>query len=192
MFDTAPLSVPLNKKFPWANDWSVMNNYCDQVRIMAYDEYSAVYQSNTFSTSTPLYNSVSNASLDYIKKIAAYAVTRINSQKIILGIPSYGYDFTYSTKNKIRYVQRFGAKSYLRALTVSKFYNATIKNTSGGEKYFTYSLKGKNHYVVFEDASTIEARVALAKSFGLGGAALFKIDGLEDPKMWDSLPIAIK
>ncbi len=192
MYDTAPASVPINKKFPWANDWTVMNNNCDQVRIMAYDEYSAVYQSNKFSTTTPLYNSVSNASLDYVKKISAYAVTRIDPQKIILGIPSYGYDFTYSTKGKTRVVQRFGAKSYLKALTVSKFYGSKIKDTSGGEKYFTYTANGKNHYVVFEDAGTIQTRVALAKSFGLGGAALFKIDGLEDPKMWNSLPLAIK
>ncbi len=192
MYDVALLSVPLNKKFPWANDWSVMNNYCDQVRIMAYDEYSAVYQSNKFSTTTPLYNSVSNASLDYVKNISAYAVTRIDPKKIILGIPSYGYDFTYTTKKGVRNVERFGAKSYIRALTVSKLYNATIKDTIGGEKYFTYTAKGKNHYVVFEDASTIQARFTLAKNLGLGGVALFKVDGLEDPKMWENLPVALK
>ncbi|MFA6463417.1 MAG: glycosyl hydrolase family 18 protein [Candidatus Paceibacterota bacterium] len=192
MYDTAPASVPANKKFPWANDWSVMNNYCDQVRIMAYDEYSAVFQSNKFKTTIPLYNSVSNASIDYVTKISAYAVTRIDPKKIILGIPSYGYDFTYSTKGKTRSVQRFGAKSYLRAVAVADYYKAVIKDTGGGEKYFTYTAKGKNHYVVFADANTINARFALAKKLGLGGAALFKIDGLEDPKMWNSLELAIK
>ncbi|MEI8338141.1 MAG: glycosyl hydrolase family 18 protein [bacterium] len=193
MYDTAPADVPIHKKFPWANDWTVMNKYCDQIRIMTYDEYSAVFQSNKFTTKIPLYSSVSNASIDYVTKVAKYAVTRIDPKKIILGIPSYGYDFSYSTKGTTRTVQRYSARSYVKALAISKYYNSPIKDTIGGEKYFTYTLKGKNHYVVFADAKTIQTRVTLAKNLGLGGAALFKIDGLEDPKMWNSLPlVAIK
>ena len=191
MYDTAPADVPIHKKFPWANDWDVMNNYCDQIRIMTYDEYSAVFQSNKFTTKIPLSSSVSNASISYVTKVAKYAVTRIDPQKIILGIPSYGYDFAYSTKGTTRTVQRYSARSYIKALAISKFYNSPIRDTVGGEKYFTYTLKGKNHYVVFADAKTIQTRVDLAKKLGLGGAALFKIDGLEDPRMWNSLPLAI-
>jgi spore germination protein YaaH len=41
--------------------------------------------------------------------------------------------------------------------------------------------------VTWQDAQAIGDKVALAKRLGIRGVAIFKIDGGEDPKMWDYL-----
>jgi len=41
--------------------------------------------------------------------------------------------------------------------------------------------------VTWQDAQAIGEKVALAKKLGIRGVAVFKIDGGEDPRMWEVL-----
>ncbi len=186
--DTPGADVPPNKLFPWVNDWTVLNNNCDQVRIMAYDEFLADYQSNSFMTTSPLSESVSNASLPYITSVLNYAKTVITPSKIILGIPTYGYEFTYTIVGNTRYVKRVNVLTYTNAISRSTLYHGTVGTTAGGEKFFLFSKSGIHYYVVFDDGQNILDRINLAKSEGVGGASIFEINGYEDPKMWNLIP----
>ena len=41
--------------------------------------------------------------------------------------------------------------------------------------------------MVWSDAAAIEEKVALAERLGLAGIAIFKVDGGEDPELWEML-----
>lgn len=180
--------VPVKALFPWANDYSVLNDVCDSVRIMAYDEYFTTYGSNSFVTNKPMSVSVSNASLNYVISVLTYTSLRIDSLKIILGIPAYGYEYSVTIKGDKRTVKRVGSYSFEGAERLAESTGSMVKKTVGGEKYFIYTTKsGQIRYVVFSDSETIKDRLDLAKMFSVGGISLFKIDGDEDPKMWEVL-----
>lgn len=174
--------------FPWANDYAVLGKTCDEVRIMAYDEYFTTYGSNSFVTYKPTSVSVANASIQYDKKVLSYATSRIDARKITLGIPTYGYEFSVLFNGARRTVKRVRALSYKSAVALAGSVGASIQNTTGGEKFFVYKTKnGVTRYVVFSDYKTISSRIKLAAASGVGGVALFKIDGEEDSRMWNVL-----
>ena len=41
--------------------------------------------------------------------------------------------------------------------------------------------------LVWPDAQTIASKIALAKSLGVRGISIFKLDGGEDPNLWNAL-----
>jgi spore germination protein YaaH len=50
------------------------------------------------------------------------------------------------------------------------------------------ALPGTERYVTWSDAVAIAQKVALAKQLGIRGVAIFKLDGGEDPNMWNVIP----
>jgi hypothetical protein len=50
------------------------------------------------------------------------------------------------------------------------------------------TLQTAFRYLVWSDAQAIKDKVDLAKRLGVRGVAIFKIDGGEDPGLWNVLP----
>lgn len=136
----------LYKKIPaeikYANDYKAIAKYCDRVQIMAYDQQRADLKLNESKAGQP-YFPVSDA--DWVRKVVKYTLKDIPNEKIVLGIPSYGYHYTVTTApNWYRDYTRIGALNVPDILDIAKEYKVKPARNRAGEMGFTYIPKGSN------------------------------------------------
>jgi spore germination protein YaaH len=74
----------------FANDYVEMNKYCDRVEIMAYDQGTIDVRLNAIRTApyAPVADPV------WVENLVTLAAQSITKNKIVLGIPTYGYEYT--------------------------------------------------------------------------------------------------
>jgi spore germination protein YaaH len=159
--------------------------YCDQIHVMGYDEWGMPFLHSPEYLKTGYY--VSHASDQWIEAIIQYALTYIPAHKLVLGIGTYGLEFTiYPHRSPICF-KKVRNVTYPRALELSSTHAKIPQRTGGGELAFTYTHEQSLRYVCFLDAQAIKNKLVLARKYNLSGMYLFKVDGQEDPAMWRAL-----
>lgn len=208
---TPPESLYLPGKIPnplnYANDYVAINEHCDRVNIMAYDQQRADIKLNAARQGSPYYP-VSD--LAWARKVVELTEKTIDPDKIVLALATYGREVEVTVApNWFKAYDQLWSVSEEYALDTAEKYGVTPTRNAGGELSFSYvpedspyaglftdaasalayaNKTGKTvkvNVVWWSDAGAVEQKVALAKEFGLKGVALFKIDGGEDQKIWD-------
>lgn len=114
------------------------------------------------------------APIDKVEHVIEYASEEISEEKIFMGIPNYGYDFT------LPYVKGRPAKSIAndKAVGLAKKKNASIEYDEQSQTpYFVYfDSQKRKHIVYFEDPRSIKAKCLLAKKYELGGLSIWTIN----------------
>ena len=177
-----------------ASDFSVIGQYCDEVRILAYDQQNIDLKLNKQKGGDKLYAPV--ADIDWVKKVIQEALKSISAKKIMLGIPTFGYEYAI-TSQFIRgwNYQKIRSVSYQSAMQIAQSVSTTPMHNSAGEMSFTYLTTSTStplgvnstHLVWFPDSGSAQAKIKLAKQFKLRGVTIFKADGESDPLMWQVL-----
>lgn len=147
-----------------AHDYKAQGEIVDCVIIMTY-EWGYIYGP-----------AMAVAPIDQVRRVLDYAVTAIPSEKIMMGMPNYGYDWT------LPFVQGSSADviSNTEALTIAAEYGARIQydEKSQAPFFYYYDRQGKKHEVWFDDARSIEARLKLIAEYNLAGLSYWTIDDL--------------
>ncbi|NMA80313.1 MAG: spore gernimation protein, partial [Clostridiales bacterium] len=95
------------------------------------------------------------------------------NDKILLGIPNYGYDWT------LPFVRGTAARtiSNTEAVNLARQVGARIQyDTQAQAPFFNYyDNLGRQHVVWFEDARSIEAKLNLVDKYKLGGVSYWTI-----------------
>ena len=174
-------------KIEHVNDYVVINKYCDEVRIMTYDQTTADIKLNDSKGTRELYAPV--ADTDWVKKVIKEAMKTISKKKIMLGVATYGYEYSVDMSTATSTYSRIGAvnDAYARSLALSQGVNLGDSHNAAGERSFNYTKDGVTRYVSWSDANAVAEKVKLAKKLGIKGVAIFKIDGGADPAIWDVL-----
>ncbi|OJU13035.1 MAG: spore gernimation protein [Clostridiales bacterium 43-6] len=114
------------------------------------------------------------APLNQVRRTLDYAVTAIPRNKILLGVPNYGYDWT------LPFVQGSAARSLTNkaAVELAARVGANIKFDEKAKSPFFnyYDSSGKRHEVWFEDARSMEATLRLVNEYGLAGISFWTIN----------------
>ncbi|MGM9619375.1 MAG: LysM peptidoglycan-binding domain-containing protein [Oscillospiraceae bacterium] len=112
------------------------------------------------------------APLPQARQVAEYAVQEIPREKLLLGIPNYGYDWTLpwvegsravtmGNEAAVRLAARMGAEIY---------YDETAR-----APYFYYLAEGREHLVWFEDVRSVEEKLRLSDELGLAGVGYWNL-----------------
>ena len=114
------------------------------------------------------------APINSVRRVLEYALTRIPSNKIFLGIPNYGYDWT------LPFVQgesRADSISNPEALELARRYGREILfDTASMTPYFNYrDGSGREHEVWFEDIRSMKAKYDLVQEFSLKGMGYWNL-----------------
>jgi len=74
----------------YANDYVQMNKYCDRVEIMAYDQ--GVIDIRLNKARLAPYAPVADSA--WVETLVTLAMQSIDKNKIVIGVPTYGYEYT--------------------------------------------------------------------------------------------------
>lgn len=192
----ATTSKEILTKVEYANDYKIIGKVCDQVRIMAYDQSTddaklMIQNKQNGSLYTPV------ADIEWVKKVIVVAMWDIPAKKLIIGIPTYGSKYEIITSGTTIATRRIGSMNFNYADELAKSIGVIPTRNIAGEVSFTYGtttdIEGnqlgayKQYLVWYSDAKAIEDKVKLVKLYKLGGVAIFKVDGGNDPNLWNVL-----
>lgn len=156
-----------------AQDYAAIGRVADQVRLMAYDFHWAT------SPPGPV------APIGWVRDVIEYAKSQIPPERIVLGVPFYGYDWVDGRATSVTWLQAFQLATEHRVKTV---YDAPSQSP-----WFRYTDgRGRTHEVWFENAVSSKAKFEAARGSGIRGVYLWMY-GYEDSSTWtqlkESLPI---
>ena len=114
------------------------------------------------------------APLPNVRAVLDYAITEIPAEKILLGIPNYGYDWPLPF---VQGVTRAQSISNQRAIELAIQYGIAIQyDETAQSPFFHYTdAAGTVHEVWFEDARSLSAKLRLISEYGFLGAGVWNL-----------------
>ncbi len=172
--------------FPWTNELATLGKVCDRVRIMAYDQWFAEHGATSW-TSRTRGPRAPNADLIWVRKVVQHFVRFVDSRKLELGVPTYGWLFGAEGTPGAWKHSRISALSHVRLHRLKRRFRGRTSRTLGGELALDYKRQGVHRVGTVCDARCVRDRIRLAERLGLRGVVLFKIEGEEDPRLMGML-----
>ena len=142
-------------------DYRLLGEAADQALLMTYEW--------GYSRGQPM----AVAPVNLVRRVAEYAVSRIPREKLILGIPNYGYDWPLPFvpgETRAKTVGNVEAARLAAALGAEIFFDEIAQTP-----YFYYREDGTKHVVWFEDARSIRAKLEVVRDFDLAGVGCWQI-----------------
>lgn len=143
-----------------AHDYPVHGEVADHVILMTY-EWGYLW-----SEAMPV------APIDKVEEVIRYAVSVIPPERILMGVPNYGYDFNVP---KIEDVPARLITNY-EAIEIAKKHLGRIEfDKDAISPFFQYRENGQLREVHFEDARSIRAKIFLMLEYDLGGLSFWTL-----------------
>ncbi|WP_027399680.1 glycosyl hydrolase family 18 protein [Anaerovorax odorimutans] len=114
------------------------------------------------------------APINKVREVLDYGVTQIPPEKILMGIPNYGYDWTLPFIQGESVAENI---SNVEAILRAERVGAEIKfdEVAQAPYYEYYDTEGRQHIVWFENDRSIRAKLDLVNEYGLAGVSYWSI-----------------
>jgi poly-beta-1,6 N-acetyl-D-glucosamine synthase len=159
-------------------DYTKLSAYNDYIILMAYDQF------NNSSMPGPV------SSQKWIEEALDWTASKISSEKIIIGVAGYGYDWKLDENGKVDEVDDI---TYATAINNAKNVNAVVDyDNDSYNLHYSYTVETKNedgtiekakHEVWFTDAATTFNILRFSHEYATAGTVLWRM-GSEDTRMW--------
>jgi spore germination protein YaaH len=163
---TIAVPAKCNKWEAQGYDFAEIGRICDAITLMTYDEYFAG------GSPGPI------ASLPWMTQALDYAINLIPRNKILLGIPVYGYDWSNQVTKMIPLRE-------IPAL-ITKTQSRILWSDPAVEPYFYYWQGRDKHTVWFENEISAKVRLGFIKTYRIRGIAIWRL-GYENKSFWQNL-----
>ncbi len=144
-----------------AHDYAALGAAADDVLLMTYEW--------GYTLSAPM----AVAPINKVEQVVRFATSVIPPDKIFMGIPNYGYDWT------LPYIQgqsRARSLGNVQATEQAIQVGAPIQfDETAQSPHYNYWRERAEHEVWFEDARSIRAKLALASEYRLRGISIWNI-----------------
>ncbi len=162
------VSIALPARFKEASDaypYKKISEIVDKVLIMAYDEHWRTGPPGTI------------ASLDWCKKVCAYAKDVIPSNKLVMGIPLYGR--VWQKQEVARPLK------YFETLDLWKQHSSTVQRHADGSPYFEYK-ETVDAIVHFEDLQSLKTKLNHYQSANIPAVGFWRLSQ-EPAALWQHI-----
>lgn len=113
------------------------------------------------------------APINKVRDVIEFAVTQISPEKILMGIPNYGYDWSLPFVNG---TSKAITLSNVKAVELAADFGVVIEYDDESQApFFNYTENGVSHVVWFEDARSIQAKLKLIEEYNLRGGSWWTI-----------------
>ena len=122
--------------------------------------------------------------LPQVRRSVEYALTYFPPERLLLGVPNYGYDWPLPYREGNRAV----SVDHVRAVRLAWDRHAAIRyDQTAQAPWFPYvDGEGRRREVWFEDARSWAAKIGLALDYGLAGIGVWNLDR-PFPQGWAAL-----
>lgn len=113
------------------------------------------------------------APLNKVRQVVEYALTEIPAEKILLGVPNYGYDWTLPF---VRGESEAVTIGNVEAVQIAIANNAEIRfDELAQSPFFIYEKESIQHEVWFEDVRSLQRKYDLLEEYNLRGIGVWQI-----------------
>jgi spore germination protein len=160
-----------------AYDYRELAKYNDFIVIMAYD-FTPVGS----RTPGPV------APHGWVRNVASYAASRIPNEKVLLGVPFYGYDWTLEDDDPDRTTGDARPMRFDMTMALQQFDDLEFFwDEDHKSPWATYTDKdGDKHEVWFENVDSLHYKLDVMTNYDFGGMAAWRL-GQEDPGVWEQI-----
>ncbi len=144
-----------------AHDYRALGAAADDVLLMTYEW--------GYALSEPM----AVAPIDKVQQVVQFAVSAVPPERIFLGIPNYGYDWTLPY---VKGQSRARSLGNVQAAEQAVQFGAPIRfDETAQSPHYNYWRERAEHEVWFEDARSIRTKLALAGEYRLRGVSVWNI-----------------
>lgn len=122
------------------------------------------------------------APISEVRKVLQYALTEMPKEKIVMGMPLYGYDWTLPWKYGNPWAKTLSPQAAVQ-LAARKGAAIQFDEPSQSPFFHYHDEQGKEHVVWFEDARSVKAKYELVKELNIRGVSYWVL-GNPFPQNW--------